>query len=577
MPLVPQSKTGDYRGGDSCSLAPGLHCRQLVRYGIQGALAVLWLMPAYGAPVAGLSLAALEQQYADFNDAQGAVALIDSDPQRWATWQGRARTSWQQQYQQERTRLLAGLPAVAADSAEDRRAVQVMRAAVEESTESPESLAPSAHCADAARTETPLRKLQQALYACFTELGNHLQFEGTTLTRVAAFEQLTRIAEPQRRRALFMAFLPLWQALNGSDAPGSPYRRMMKEAAAAARAHDSPVDAAAKTIGVPVSELEQWLRRVLQAWSDANAGPALEPWDYYYAAGAAERELASAVPRPALASISSRYYRDLGLDLAAAQVIYDLDPRAEKAPLAYTDYVRRGRTLPDGVWQPTLVRVSASYGEGGVGPLEELVHEDGHAAHMLALRTRPAFMDLGDAVFYEALADVPAWSVYEPRWQLKYLGRAAAESASLRAHYASVMLAVAWALFDGQMLHKPDADPNRVWTDITARYLRIKPHPELAWWAMRVQLVDVPGYMVNYGLGAIITADIRRRIVHELGPFDAGNDGWFVWLQQHLLASGERYPTADLLHTFLGRAVTPQALLDELERLRTSASTSGTR
>ena len=46
-----------------------------------------------------------------------------------------------------------------------------------------------------------------------------------------------------------------------------------------------------------------------------------------------------------------------------------------------------------------------------------------------------------------------------------------------------------------------EADPNAVWTDITSRYLHVIPHPELAWWAVRVQLVDKPGYMVNYGLG----------------------------------------------------------------------------
>ena len=34
---------------------------------------------------------------------------------------------------------------------------------------------------------------------------------------------------------------------------------------------------------------------------------------------------------------------------------------------------------------------------------------------------------------------------------------------------------------------------------------------------MRVQLVDKPGYMVNYGLGAVITADIRERIAGQLG------------------------------------------------------------
>ena len=67
------------------------------------------------------------------------------------------------------------------------------------------------------------------------------------------------------------------------------------------------------------------------------------------------------------------------------------------------------------------------------------------------------------------------------------------------------MLDVVWALFDLRMLRNPDADPNLVWAEITSRYLHIKPHPRLAWWAVRVQLVHKPGYMVNYGLGAVIT------------------------------------------------------------------------
>ncbi|HTT43270.1 MAG TPA: hypothetical protein VMG33_09370 [Steroidobacteraceae bacterium] len=538
---------------------------------------LLMLACPAAAPAQPASLASLEQQYADFNDAQGAVSLIDSDPRRWPAYAGRTRAQWQQQYEQGRARLLAGLRAVTASSAEDRRALEVMRAALADSTESPQSLAPNAHCADAARTGQPQRELQRALYACFSELGNHLQFEGETLTRVAAFEQLARIPEAQRRRALFMAFVPLWQAVNAANEAASPYRRMIGRAALEARAHGSAVDAAARTIGAPVSELEEWLQRVLQRWSAVNEGAPVEPWDYRYEAGAAERQLAPAIPRGALESVSARYYRDLGLDLAAAQVLFDLDPRADKAPLAYTDYVRRGRVRAGGAWQPTLVRVSASYGAGGLGALEELVHEDGHAAHMLALRTRPAFMDLGDAVFYEAFADVPAWSVYEPRWQQRYLGHSAPEDASLRAHYAAVMLDVAWALFDCRMLRQRDPDPNRIWTEITQRYLHIRPHPELAWWAMRVQLVDAPGYMVNYGLGAIITADIRQRIAQQIGSFDAGNARWFGWLQQQLLGSGERYPTSELLRAFLGRAVSPQALLEQLERVHPPAGGVGTR
>ena len=112
--------------------------------------------------------------------------------------------------------------------------------------------------------------------------------------------------------------------------------------------------------------------------------------------GAAERELGDAIAREAMQPINERYYRDLGADLSAWDVIYDLDPRPGKAPLAYTDYVRRGRSH-DGKWRPTITRVSGNYARGGLGLINELVHENGHVVHMMALQTRPAFMDLGDA------------------------------------------------------------------------------------------------------------------------------------------------------------------------------------
>jgi hypothetical protein len=520
---------------------------------------------------AAQSVAAVENAFADFNDAQGAVSLIDSDPQRYTQFERKSRAEWQQLYVARRADLSAALGKhPAALSREDQRAMTVMRAAVRESSATPDSLAPTGHCADARRTRQPLRTLQQSLYACFSELANNLQFEGTTVTRVAAFELLTRMPEPERRKALFLAFVPLWQAVNGADQPDSPYRRMIGQASAAARTGGSPVDEAARTIEVPVAELERWLQVVLEAWRLANPDTPQEPWDYRFAAGAAERELAAAVPRKDLQSLNQRFYVDLGLDLAQARVLYDLDPRPGKAPLAYTDYIRRGRQLASG-WQSTLVRVSANYEHGGLGPLNEFVHENGHAAHMLALHTRPAFMDLGDPLFYEAFADVPAWSVYEPRWQDKYLGKHASESASLRARYAAVMLDVAWALFECRMLREAAADPNAVWTAITSRYLHITPHPELAWWAVRVQLVDKPGYMVNYGLGAIITADLRQRISSQLGPFDSGEPRWFGWLADNLLKSGEEQPTAVQLRQFLGRGVTAQALLDDLRRIAPAA------
>jgi hypothetical protein len=544
----------------------------------RGSLLLLAILPSLSAPALAETaapspaslLTRLEAAYADFNDAQGAISLIDSDPEGYPdrSWADRGRDTWQQLYAAKRAELARELGKLSVRdlAPTEVRAVHLMRAAVAESTASPDSLAPVGHCQDAGQARLALQPLQQALYACFAELGNNLEFEHAKVTRVAAFELLTRMEEPERRKALFMAFVPLWQALNGADQVHSPYRRMVRMAAADAQKKASPVDAAARTLGISSAETERWLERILDAWREATRGSTAEPWDYRFRAGAAERQLAAAIPREALQPLNERYYRDLGLDLATAGVIYDLQPRAGKAPLAYTDYVRRGRFV-NGTWRPTIARVSASYAHGGLGPLNELVHENGHAAHMLALRTRPAFMDLGDAIFYEAFADVPSWSVYEPAWQHKYLGQSASEPDSLRALYSGVALDVAWALFDLRMLHNPTADPNAVWSGIASHYLHITPHPELAWWAMRVQLVHKPGYMVNYGLGAVITADIRQRIMQQLGPFQAGDPRWYGWLSERLLQGGEAQDTGKLLRQFLGRPVSPEALTTQLQRL----------
>jgi oligoendopeptidase F len=338
-------------------------------------------------------------------------------------------------------------------------------------------------------------------------------------------------------------------------------------AAERGRTEGTEIDAAAKTVGASTAEVENWLVQILDAWRKASGDKPMEPWDYRYHGGATERELGDTIAREALQPINERYYRDLGAQLSAWNVIYDLDPRPGKAPLAYTDYVKRGRTL-DGKWDPTLTRVSGNYARGGLGLINELVHENGHVVHMMALQTRPAFMDLGDPLFYEAFADVPSWSTYEPAWQQKYLGRSSAEESSLRALYSTVMLDVAWALFELRMLRAPTQDPNAVWTEITSRYLHVIPHPELSWWAVRVQLVNSPGYMVNYGLGAVVTADLRQRIATQLGPFATGDERWFGWLSQHLLSSGQTHETAALLREFLGRSVSPQALLTQIGRMQ---------
>ena len=512
------------------------------------------------------SLAEIEGAYADFNDASGAVGLIESGLRD--SFEGRTGGEWQRLKEDARNRVTDGLKdlAEAGLSPADRRAVAIMRRSMADAAEQG-SLAPVGKCEDAQRKDLEYIALREALYACFGALSNSLDFEGEKVTRVGTFDLLTRMQEPERRKKLFLTFVPLWQAINGKSERDSPYRRIVAMAAERGRKEGTAIDAAAKTVGASTADVETWLVQVLDAWRKASGDTTMEPWDYRYVGGATERELGDAIAREAMQPINERYYKDLGADLRAWNVIYDLDPRTGKAPLAYTDYVKRGRTRA-GKWDPTLVRVNGNYAHGGLGLINELVHENGHVVHMMALHTRPAFMDLGDPLFYEAFADVPSWSTYEPAWQQKYLGRSSAEESSLRALYSSVMLDVAWALFELRMLRGPAQDPNAVWTEITSKYLHVKPHPELSWWLVRVQLVHEPGYMVNYGLGAVVTADLRQRIATELGPFATGDQRWFEWLSQHLLSSGQTHETATLLRDFLGRPVAPQALLNEIGRIQ---------
>ncbi|MFL6603234.1 MAG: M3 family metallopeptidase [Steroidobacteraceae bacterium] len=515
-------------------------------------------------PGAAAALTAAESIYADLVDAQGIVDAIDSG--LFAQYSGKDQRDWDAELKALHERLVVSLASISETglTKADARVLAVLRRkldTIQPSEKDPRDL----RCTDAQRKELPRAALSAALTSCFTEIANNLEFEGQRLDRVAALGRLHTIVEPERRKMLFLSFQPLWRAINGQNEADSAYRRLI-QLAADEHPRGSPIEAAARTLGVTTAQVDDWLVRILETWSTATAGESVEPWDYRYASSAADRALSGTVPLALMLGIDHRYYRDLGVDLDALGVIYDLHPRANKSSVAYTDFLIHGR-WGGSRWQPTIARVLATYHDGSLGSLNELVHENGHAVHISAIRNRPVFVDWNDDVFVEAFADVPAWSLYEPAWQRRYLGTAAPEGDALRALYGSVMLDVAWALFEARMLRNPASDPNAVWTQITHRYLHIVPHPELSWWAVRGQLVHLPGYMVNYGLGAVLTADLREHVRQQIGSFDTGNPRWYPWLSQNLLRYGSERDTASLLKQFLGRPVSADALLAQLRRI----------
>jgi hypothetical protein len=245
----------------------------------------------------------------------------------------------------------------------------------------------------------------------------------------------------------------------------------------------------------------------------------------------------------------------------ALRVHFDLEPRDGKDPVAFTTFGARAPVIEPWIF--------TAYRTGGLDNLNELLHETGHAVHLAAIHTRPAFRDWPDSdPFTEAVADVVALDVYEPVWQQRWLGDSVPLADGLRGRYGGIVLDMTWALFEARMLRDPSADPNEVWARLTSEYLRIRPHPELSWWAMRGQLVDAPGYMMNYAAGALLIAAIRDRIRERHGPFTAGDLTWYGWVAPRLYRFGRERSTRDVVQEFLGGPVTPQPLLRDLARMR---------
>ena len=468
-------------------------------------------------------------------------------------------------------------------SGEDIRAWDAMRDALErylpeesvdsDSTESESGSGEKADCRYEPKTVAKgvdgYESLSERIYVCFSEAAHALSFDGEPLDRLTIFGRLPLTKEPSQREGLWRAMLPIWESVNGDNGPQSPYRTLIRTNAARMKREGEVLGASVRGIGVEPEVMEQWLVAVLQKWHDITPDIAIEPWDFAYNAGRGNRALRDAISVESLRSINDRFYRDLGADLVALQVQYDLEPRLSKDPVAFTTFGRRPR-FEAGAWVLGEPWVFASYQMGGLDNLLELLHETGHAIHIAAIRTRPAFNDWPDSdIFTEGIADIATLEMYEPVWQQRYLGSSIPIEDAVAAKYAAIVMDIAWALFEVRMHRAPERDPNEVWGEICQRYFRIKVYPDLAWWAVRGQLIDSPGYMMNYAAGAILNADLRARSLELYGPYSEGDPGWYDRISETLYRFGLEKTSKEVIEAFLGRPVSPQALLDDMSRATT--------
>lgn len=413
-----------------------------------------------------------------------------------------------------------------------------------------------------------LLTLEARIFGCYAEAAQHVVIDRDTLNRLTVLGLLGTTGDRGRRERLFRALEPVWRSVNGANEPDSPFRRVVPLRRASWRGRATPFADRAQSAGLTEAGLERWLVAALEAWQATLPDTVLEPWDFYHFVGAASRALSPRIPRDSLIPLNRRFYQTLGAVVDSLGVRYDIDPRPGKHPTSYTTFGARP-VERDGRWLRPEPWIFTSYQTGGFDNLFELLHETGHAVHMSAIRTRPAYADWPDSdTFTEGIADLASLEVFEPSWQSAFLGDSVSLAESLRAKYGGVILDIAWALFEIRV-HRPGAaSPNTVWTDLTSRYLKIRPHPEWSWWAMRGQLIESAGYMTNYALGAFVVADLRRSLAGRHGPIGTGREGWYGEVSDQLFRFGLARPAAHVTREALGRGVSPKALLDDLARIR---------
>ncbi len=519
-------------------------------------------------------LAQLEQRYADTRDLYAQSRITEARGADRSTHNSPI-ADLKKTYEIQRQSLLEALVALDSSqlSGEDARAYHTMRASLSdgamEASTTPTTSRPA--CTydpnEVASGEGGRQKLSERIYDCYGRMARRVIVGRDTLDRLTVLGKLGTEDDSAVRRAHFVALGPVWQAMNGDGRPNSPYRTLVALSARDWQKNGSYIARQAESLGLDSSRVESSLVRILEAWRDHTPTTLLQPWDWWYANGASSRRLSSRISKDELRVVNDRFYADLGADPKDLDIHYDLDPRDGKTPVAFTDFGSHPRARR-GQWTRAEAWIFATYRVGGIDNLGELLHESGHAVHIAAIKTRPAFADWPDSDPYtEALGDLIALDLSEPAWQRKYLGDSATTSESMRGRYSGIAMDVAWALFELRMHAVPSRDPNVVWTDITSTYLHIVPHPEWSWWAMRGQLVDLPGYMMNYALGAIITADLRARVLADRGAFHNANKKTYGWLSDRLYKWGLERPTRDVLRDFLGRSITPAAILQDMERL----------
>ena len=323
-------------------------------------------------------------------------------------------------------------------------------------------------------------------YDAYGAAATAIEVDGETIDRLSAFARLATAEDAAERRAVFEAMAPVWRAVDGDGGVTSPHRRLVAASAERWVKAGSTIEANAAVLGIAPGAFEPMLhailadgRRVVADAAGLRPGGRVEPWDYRFVVGAVERRLRAAVPaRPAVGRstmrISARWV-PIPMSLASAMT-------SRRNSAARSSRSPSRPTAGPGPW------VFATYREGGLGNLTELLHESG-ARDPLTPRVRTAARvrtshPASYAAFFEAVGRAARLGcagagVHRPTTSASPSTRTSRRSGPVWRGPARCLLGA----LRGGVHRSPGRQPNDVWAEVVADGLGIEPHPEWSWWA----------------------------------------------------------------------------------------------
>ena len=214
---------------------------------------------------------------------------------------------------------------------------------------------------------------------------------------------------------------------------------------------------------------------------------------------------------------STRYFADLGYDVAGVLARSDVLPRPGKDQHAFMMHVdRRGdvRVLMNLV--PT------------VRWLETTLHELGHAIYELSLDADLPWLlrDPAHILTTEAMAMLHGRRGRDPEFLERYAGvpaEAAQHPTNAATLRRSLLILAAWVQvmtrFERAFYAEPDGDLDMIWWDLVEQYQGI-PRPLVPvpnTWASKIHLAVAPCYYHNYLLGELLASQVEEWTERETG------------------------------------------------------------